>query len=644
MSPFRFKVVFMVFLLFFLCIVVRLFQLQIIESDKYRGISKTRRIHTYPLEAVRGSIFDRNGTVLAVDQHAFDLSVKYKNLLYSYIVHRKKEISRISELEIHKKTKEACIECHKEEDVWLENVSEALSIPKKDLLDNSEQVIMKVERLKRIVERRNGRSILVKEETDFHPVVFDVSLEKIISVDVKKEDFPGVRVNPRPKRIYPQQRLASHILGYMGKLTDEEWKMHSDRWNDFILNASLSDMSEDSSSLLYDGYAKDDCVGRFGVELYYEEELRGLRGKRFEEITCVNTEIKKVVLERPPLQGNNLYLTIDSQIQACSEEALGKHLGAIIVMDTWTGEILSMASNPDFNPNTINNDFQELSTLSSKPFLNRAIQGALPPGSIFKIITAISALSDQSIDTRSSFVCQGFTNYKNIIFRCWSQYGHGLITLQDAIPYSCNVFFFETAKSLKQENFYLWSKKFGIGEKTGIDIPYEKEGNMPKLKTTAMTMNVAIGQGALLTTPLQCVRIYAALANGGTLVYPHVLLKFTDSRGGTIQAFRPENKNKVVLSPAVLDIIRNSLQDVVIRGTAKNMGLEVYKVAGKTGTAETGKKGVNHAWFAGYVPYDKPRYSFVILIEHTSGHGGEVAGPIARKLMTALFPEIEQSS
>lgn len=182
-------------------------------------------------------------------------------------------------------------------------------------------------------------------------------------------------------------------------------------------------------------------------------------------------------------------------------------------------------------------------------------------------------------------------------------------------------------------------KKFGIGEKTGIDLPHEKGGNLPRMATTASTMNVAIGQGALLTTPLQLVRMYAAVANGGTLLQPHVLLKITNSQGETVRTFQPDNKQKIPIQPAIINLLRTALQDVVIRGTAKDKGLEVYKVAGKTGTAETGRKD-NHAWFVGYAPYDKPQYCFAILVEHTSGHGGDIACPIAEELLSHLFPEM----
>ena len=641
MYPYRFKITLIIFIVFFIGIVVRLFQLQIVESNKYKGISKNRRIATYPLEATRGTIFDRNGMMLAMNQHTFDITVQYKNILYCY-VRNNNTVSRIAGMKAHKNAKKTCGECHENQDVWVEKLSPLLGIPQNKLLSHAKQVVEKVERLKQNVEQKSGRVTRIKEEADYYPIASDVAWEKVIQIEINQNRYPGIRVTPRPIRIYPQRELASHILGYMSMLNEEEWKAYSNKWNNFILSSNIT--GTDITPLLYDGYAENDCIGRSGVELQYEDELHGERGKRFEEITCKNTQVEKVILERPPVSGNDLYLTIDSQIQAYAEKSLGKNLGTIIVMNPWTGEILAMASYPRFNPNDVNKDFKKLIKHPSKPFLNRAIQSALPPGSIFKVITATAALSTNHINTQTNYECYGYTNYKNIIFKCWSEYGHGLVAIQDAIPYSCNVFFFETAKILGGDPLYTWAKNFGIGEKTGIDLPYEKSGNMPKMMNTATVMNVAIGQGALLTTPLHLARVYAAVANGGTLVQPHVLLKLTNDQGEVVRLFKPEKKQKLPVQPAALDTLRTALQEVVIRGTAKNTGLDVYKVAGKTGTAETGRQKDNHAWFVGYAPYDSPQYCFVILVEHTSGHGAEIAGPIAKELMSYLFPELNEAS
>lgn len=642
MYPFRFKMILVIICILFVGIAVRLYRLQINECDNYRGISKNRRISSYPLEATRGTIFDRNGKTLAMDHHSFDASVQYKNLLYCHIVYNRVAIPRVSEMPVHKKATKACIECHEKQDVWLNKICQILGAPQSSLLERTKQIVEKVERLKQNVEQKAGRATRIKEEMDYHPLISDVPWEKVVQIETKQDLSSGIRIVPRPERVYPEQKLASHVLGYLGRLNEKEWKEQSSKWNNFTLQSNFT--GSNTSSLLYDGYAENDLIGRSGVESYFEEELKGMRGKRFEETVCKNTQIEKVILERPPVAGNNLYLTIDSKIQAYTEKALGKNFGAIVVMDPWTGEILSMASSPRFNPNTVNEDFTKLNKQHLKPFLNRAIQGALPPGSTFKVVTAVAALSTNRISNLTNFDCCGHTNYHEIQFKCWLDGGHGPTTIENALPYSCNVFFFETAKVLGGDLLYTWAKKFCIGDKTGIDISHERGGNLPKLKNTATAMNVAIGQGALLTTPLQMIRVYAAIANGGTLVQPHVLLKITNSEGETIRTGATSNVQKLPLQPAILYTIRTALHEVITRGTAKRTGLDIYKVAGKTGTAETGRTKDNHAWFIGYAPYDDPKYCFAILVEHTPGHGAEIAGPIAKDLLSDLFPEINQSS
>lgn len=642
MHPYRFKILLIIFIVLFIGIVVRLFQLQVIESDKYQGISHNRRISASLLETTRGSVFDRNEKVLAMDQHIFDVSVQYKHLLYCYLTHTSKIIPRITGLKLHKNSQKSCKECHKNQDIWLEKLSQLSGIPQTKLLNNAEQIIEKVEKLKQNVERKSGRETRIKEETDYHAVVTDIAWEKVIQIETKQADFPGIRIIPALKRIYPEKGLASHILGYMGKLTGDEWRAYNNNWDNYIL--ASSDTDAETASLLYDGYTENDTLGRAGVEAQYEEALRGMRGKRFEEITCKSSQIEKVILERPSISGNNIYVTIDSEIQRYAEKSLGTYKGAIIVMDPWTGEILAMVSNPRFNPNMIGEDFTKLAKDPSKPFLNRAIQSTLPPGSTFKIITAIAALSTNYIDTQTAFDCQGSINYKNILQRCSSSSGHGSISLKDAITYSCNVFFFETAKIMGGESMYNYAGLFHLGEKTGIDLPYERSGNMPKTTTAASAMNIAIGQGNLLTTPLQLIRVYAAIANGGVLVQPHVLLKITNSQGETIRTFQSGSRQKIPLQPSVLDVIQTSLKDVIVRGTGRGKGLDVYKVAGKTGTAETRHKKDNHAWFVGYAPYDNPRYCFVILVEHIPQHAADVACPIARELLSHILPEMSQAS
>ncbi|MGQ3684881.1 MAG: penicillin-binding protein 2 [Candidatus Loosdrechtia sp.] len=639
MYPLRFRIIILVFILLFFGIIVRLFQLQVIESEIYQGISHRRRIATTLLETTRGSIFDRNGKVLAVDQPTFDVSVLFKNLLHCYL-NRTEQPYPFTSLKIHEDEKKQCRECRENQDVWLERLSQLLGIPQAELLNNTRQIIEKVERLKQSVERRAGKKVRIKEEIDYHPVVADIPWEKVIQIETRQADFPGIRIVPRLKRVYPEQKLASHILGYIGKLTMEEWREYREAWNNYVLAST----GAETLSLLYDGYMENDNLGRDGIEAQYEEELRGMRGKRFEEITYKSSQMERVIVERPSISGNDVYLTLDSRIQAYAEKSLGTHAGSVIVVDPRTGEILAMANNPRFNPNTISEDFNRLINNPSKPFLNRAIQGALPPGSIFKAITAIAPLSSGVLNTQTAFECHGYVRHRNVTLRCASRNGHGLISLEDAITYSCNVFFYEVAKAFGRDIFYDYARLFGIGERTGIDLPHERSGNMPQVTATIPAMNIAIGQGRLLTTPLQMVRVYAAIANGGTLVQPHVLSKVINSQGEVIRRFEATYNQKLPIHPSILNSIQASLRDVVTRGTARGKGLHLYKAAGKTGTAETGRKGDYHSWFVGYAPYDNPRYCFIVLVEHTPKSSAEIACPIAAELLSYLFPEAHRAS
>ncbi|MDO8141051.1 MAG: hypothetical protein Q6358_06085, partial [Candidatus Brocadiales bacterium] len=225
MYPYRFKITLIIFILFFTGIVARLFQLQIIESNKYKGISKNRRIATYPLEATRGSIFDRNGMMLATDQHTFDITVQYKNLLYWY-VRNNNAVSRIAEMKAHKNAKKTCAECHENQDEWVKKLSRLLGIPQNKLLSHAKQIVEKVERLKQNVEQKSGRATRIREEADYYPIASDVAWEKVIQIEINQNSYPGIRVTPRPTRIYPQRELASHILGYMSKLNEEEWEAY----------------------------------------------------------------------------------------------------------------------------------------------------------------------------------------------------------------------------------------------------------------------------------------------------------------------------------------------------------------------------------------------------------------------------------
>lgn len=584
-------------------LVFRLGYVQLIEGSKYSGISDKHRIKKKPLEALRGGIFDCNGSVLATNRHSFNISVKYNDLLYYYLRCKGQLFPRLTRIKAHKNDKESCFGCHNEQESLFRRLSDVIDADQDTLFEIAEETVKNVEMIKDGVNKRKGKEIRIVEEISLHPVVRDVSFERVAEIESRKMDFPGIFVEIEPHRWYPNNNLASHVIGYTDEIKKEEW------------------------------------AGRVGIEAYYNIALMGRPGERFEEITYENSRADKIIIERPSNSGENIFLTIDSGIQLLAEEALGDRMGAVIVMNPWNGEIAAMASNTRFNPNTFNKDFNSAVKDKRKPLLNRPIQSALPPGSLFKIVTATASLAEGTISGQTVFECQGHDGDNPNRFRCSSKYGHGLLNVEEALQYSCNVFFFKAAKQLGGNLLHKWSRKLGFGQPSGIDIPYERKGLMPEPKSTGELMNISIGQGNMLATPLQVTKMIAMIANGGKDVKPHLLKKIERYSGDVVIQTDTENNHNLQIPESVVTIIKHGLVKVVADGTAKKTGIDKYLAAGKTGTAETRSKNDNHAWFTGFVPYDNPKYCFTVLIEHTPMHAAEATAPVLQALLAGLFPE-----
>ena len=387
------------------------------------------------------------------------------------------------------------------------------------------------------------------------------------------------------------------------------------------------------------GFLGDILIGKTGIESYYNMILSGNPGERYEEITYENSRAGKIILERPPEAGEDISLTIDINIQRIAREALGDLRGAVVVMDPWNGEIIAMASNPGFNLNTFNKHYNHIVNDKNKPLLNRPIQSALPPGSTFKIVTAVAALTEKIVTGNQLFKCYG-QGGGHTRFRCSSKYGHGMLSVEKAIHHSCNVYFFKVADEMGGELLHKWGKLFGFGELSMIDIPYERKGILPKPKSVSESKNISIGQGRLLATPVQVTRMIAIIANGGKKVRPHVIGDINNTDSVEMQD-DTDGENTLKIPKSVLAIVRNGLAKVTTEGTGRNMGIEEYLVAGKTGTAETHRKNDNHTWFTGFAPYNNPKYCFTVLVEHSPLHAAEATAPVLRPVLAALFPEIE---
>lgn len=640
----RLKIFFGIILISFIVIFCRLFYVQIIQGGMYSGISDKRKIRTVSIDTLRGSIYDRNGSVLAVDKHSFELTVMYKKLVNAYSCFEDNIIPKVGNGKNHaiknwpdmqhKITGKLCSECHRDDELWVEKVSEVLEMPFVDIYERIAQIVEKVESIKRDVERRNKRKLHIKEETVPHSIVSDLSWERVATLNVRMPKLPGIQIEAKSVRWYSHGSLAPHIIGNVGELgvkdvLDDSFKA---RWFDSLGKSHESE----SKYYIYKSLSMSTLVGKSGVEKVFNSELMGVPGERFEEITLDSLKVDKLILERPPIPGHNIVLSIDSRIQRIAEKALGNKKGSIVLMDPWNGEIIAMATFPRYNLNTLSKDFPKLIKNQDKPFLNRPIQSVLSPGSVFKIIVAIAGLEEKKISERTQFACNGSLKVGRRKFRCFSKYGHGLLNIEEAIQHSCNVFFYEVGKRLGGTLLKKWSRKFGLARVTGIELPFEKKGNIAKSKALYETVNMSIGQGALLVTPLQMTNVMAIIANGGWYVKPHILKKVTDFDGNVLLNINFGPKERTGISAKNLDIIKHALRRVVVAGTARKTGLNKLLVAGKTGTTETGHEGLNHAWFCGYVPFEKPKYCFAVVVEYTPGHGAEVAGPIVKKLLSGL--------
>jgi penicillin-binding protein 2 len=459
--------------------------------------------------------------------------------------------------------------------------------------------------------------------------------------------LPGVDIAIKPVRSYVYGALASHILGYVGAPDD-------------------TNKEEAKKFTFYQG----DVDGKSNIEKSMDEYLRGKPGVRYLRRNAKGT-IDGVLKEDPPKQGANVFLTIDARIQAITDEALRavSRAGAVVV-DPNNGNILAIASVPSFDPNTFipsikAKDWQALRKDEGDPLVNRAMS-ALPPGSTFKLITAFAGLRKNLANAK--YNCSGGVSYGDHYFRCWvaeKHYTHGTIGLADALKVSCDAFFYQYGNAAGIQSIDVIGKMLGIGEASGLPLSGEQTGNMPGPEwmqihhpqerwSQAQTANVTIGQGYTLVSPLQLAMAYVAAANGGTCYYPRLIDKVLNQDGspvadeqGKLVNFSPRVRSDLrrEVSPQDIDLVRKGLWKVVNEdgGTGGRARLKDVVVAGKTGTAQATDRGheENVAWFTCFAPYDNPKYVVAVMVQGASGHGGEVAGPIATRILERTLAQDE---
>jgi len=487
------------------------------------------------------------------------------------------------------------------------------------------------------IDKEIAKRKIREASNPFKPVSLkkNVDMSTIAFLMEREEEFPGTLITVHPVRSYPHGMVASHIIGYVGEVGKEELSsIHS-----------FSDMEQ------------GDLTGKMGIEKLYNNYLRGEKGGKQVEVDAYGRSFR-TLSEKAPLLGNNVYLTIDLKLQEIAERELGERKGVVLVGDPHTGEILSMVSHPNFDPNLFawgipKEKWALLKEDPENPLENRAVKGEYAPASTFKIIVAAAALENKLIDKDDTFLCMGEFPIGNRVFRCWKEEGHGELNLEKAIVHSCDIFFYQLGLRVGVDKIIQFARYFGLGEPTCIDLAWEKNGFLPtslwKKKNkrevwyAGDTANLSIGQGYILVTPIQMLNIVNVIANGGELFKPHLVKTIADSKGRTIREFSPGKVKKVPLSHSTLELLRKSLRGVVNEGTGWRARNRVVEISGKTGTAELSGEEKPHNWFIGYAPSDNPSLSIVVLVEHRE-EDISIAAEIAGKVLSQWFDKVVKAN
>ncbi len=564
----------------FFLLAARLWQLQIIQGNEYALKAEHNRIRSIELLAPRGAISDRNKTPLVENRPSFDV------LLY------REEIKDMDATKLF--------------------ITEKLGVDAEDLAS----------KLRRSKSSGLYRPILIKE---------DAGMEDISIIEAHRSDHPEVQLGPEPRRLYHHGKLAAHLLGYVGEISEQD------------LNANA-----------FPGSRVGSLVGKTGIERTYDSILTGKDGQRQVLVDSLGREAG-LVNEVEAIIGNEVQLTIDLDLQSIAETGLEGKVGAIVAMDPRNGEVLAMASSPSFDPNAFSprissDEWKSLRDDPGRPMQNRAIQNSYSPGSIFKLIMANAGLEEGLLDDDPAILCRGSAGYYGRIFHCHDKKGHGALRLEQAIAKSCNIFFYELGRRLGISKISEHARALGLGERSGVDLPGERSGIMPspewKMKAqrskwfAGETISVAIGQGAVSTTPLQIARAISAIATGGLVATPHLLLRAEGERRFQWPVRR------IPISEAKTRRIREGMWLSVNNwGTGHNAAVPGLDVCGKTGTVQVVgnenksrmREGIeDHSWFAGFASRDNPEITVVVFIEH-GGKGGVAAAPLAKDIFRAHF-------
>lgn len=596
----RFKYATIAVLLLFLVVGGRLYFLQVIKGRFYHFFSTENSIKAIRLPAVRGMIFDRRGQVLVENRPSFTIVATPQ-----YVVDPERMQGTLHRL---------------------------LLIPREELAD--------------AWERR-------KLMPSYQPLVIraDVSPDQVALLRARKtpwsdeqdaDDLRGVDVEVRYQRSYPESNIATHVLGYVREIDPERLKR---------------------SRELSGRYRMGDLVGVQGLEEVWDEMLRGADGYQERVVNAVGREvdyegIASQLEDRPTVAGASLQLTIDRDLQELARDLFGTRKGAVVVIDVRTGGIRAMYSAPSYDLNRLAGPegsayWTEISADPEKPLLNRAIQGGYPPGSTYKVVNAVGALAEGVVRPDENLSCGGGLSFGGRVFHCWGV--HGAISLHRAIVSSCDVYFYLTGLRLGVDRLAKYAHMLGLGKKTGVPIPGEKEGLIPtsewKLKRFGIpwqegeTLSIAVGQGFDVETPIQNAMVAAHIANGGRKLDLHFVEAAYDVDGEEVYRWKPPEKEEVLpVDPKVLDLVRSGMVGVVAEpgGTGHRQSTRKVSMGGKTGTAQViqfdsgvvcrGEKCRDHAWFIAFAPADAPEVAAAAVVEH-GGFGASAAAPIVGEIL-----------
>ncbi len=476
------------------------------------------------------------------------------------------------------------------------------------------------------------------KKKSFKPVLItkDINRDQLAYIEARRSSLPGVIIEINNLRQYPHGDLGAFILGYIGKVNEAELK------NNPKIN-------------------NNDLVGKTGVEKGWEDSLRGKDGYKQTVTDALGREVVSDLFiedlqNQKSMPGNDVFLTIDIELQKAAEEILGEESGAIVAVDVNSGQVLALASKPSFNPSDFikgidSETWAKLINDESSPLLNRATQGLYAPGSVFKMVPSVAALSEGFINENDHVYCPGYYKSGNTKFRCWKRGGHGSVNLRSAIVHSCDVYFYKIAEIMGINNLSKYMKAFGYGSKTGVGIE-EREGIAPSREWKQKRYNKpwykgetivsSIGQGYVSVTPLQVSMMTAAVANQGKLLKPAIVKEIISYTGEEKFEHTPELAGHIPVKKEMLGLVREAMVGVVNDpgGTGRGARINNYTVAGKTGTAQVvsldsqsdKRKHRDHAWFTSYAPAESPEIAVTVLIEH-GGKGGAVAAPIAKKIL-----------